>query len=254
MTEPRIVILGRDDETTQIVYNYLAKQFPVSQVVLEESVGGLTVLKRRAKRLGFLSALGQGLFVKLIMPLLLRAARKRIRAIMTAEQLSTAALPTEVITSISSINDTVVFDVIKEQQPTHIIVNGTRLIGKQLLDQLTMPIINIHLGWNPRYRGGNGAYWALWNSDQEHAGVTVHLIDAGIDTGSVLARSVIAAQPTDNFMSYPYLQLAAGLKALVAILKTKTLETTETHDEPSRIWYHPTLWGYFWARLTRGIR
>ena len=239
----RIVILGRDDTMTPIVYNYLAKQFKVSGVILEEQVSGLTVLKRRAKRLGAASALGQGLFVKLVMPFLLSAAKKRIADIIVEKGLKTTAVPTEKRTLVSSVNDDETLKTIADLRPTHIVVNGTRLIDKAVLDQLTIPIINIHLGWNPRYRGGNGGYWALWNNDSEHCGVTVHLIDPGIDTGAILERRVIHPTRADSFMTYPYLQLAAGLRAFTERLQSGDLSTQATQNKPSRVWYHPTIWG-----------
>jgi methionyl-tRNA formyltransferase len=46
----------------------------------------------------------------------------------------------------------------------------------------------VHAGITPRYRGTHGGYWVLLNNDPGHCGVTIHLVDPGIDTGSIVAR------------------------------------------------------------------
>lgn len=251
---PRLIIFGRNDETTRAVYHRLASEFDVRAVVLEEKVPGGTVFMRRRKRLGLIPALGQALFVLLVQPLLVRGGKARIDDLKQELTLNDEETPKELVTHISSINDEAVREVVRSHAPTHIIVNGTRLLTKDTLDAIDAPIINIHLGWNPRYRGGNGAYWAFAEDDADHAGVTVHLIDEGIDTGGVLARAVIAPTREDSFVTYPYLQLAAGLDALMPLLKQPLPKPINTSDEPSGMWYHPTIWGYLWRRMARGIR
>ena len=48
------------------------------------------------------------------------------------------------------------------------------------------PVLNYHAGITPKYRGMNGGYWALATGDAGNFGATVHLVDAGVDTGGVL--------------------------------------------------------------------
>ena len=47
--------------------------------------------------------------------------------------------------------------------------------------------INVHHGAVPGYRGGPPVFWEL-RDELDRVGFTIHLIDAGIDTGPVLAR------------------------------------------------------------------
>jgi hypothetical protein len=53
------------------------------------------------------------------------------------------------------------------------------------------PFINYHAGINPKYRGQDPAYWARVQGDAEHAGITIHLVDEGVDTGAVLFQTCI---------------------------------------------------------------
>ena len=48
-------------------------------------------------------------------------------------------------------------------------------------------LFNIHFSLLPKYRGCNTAVWPILNGEQEH-GVTLHEIDAGIDTGPIIAQ------------------------------------------------------------------
>ena len=82
---------------------------------------------------------------------------------------------------------------LQELAPAVVVVIGTRVIKAATLACISAPIINYHAGINPRYRGQHGYYWALSERDPEHAGVTVHLVDSGIDTGAVLLQARVAA-------------------------------------------------------------
>ena len=50
--------------------------------------------------------------------------------------------------------------------------------------------INVHHGAVPDYRGGPPVFWELLDG-RDKVGFTIHLIDAGIDTGPVLARGEV---------------------------------------------------------------
>lgn len=251
----RLVILAGEHDTTPMVYNRLAQHFTVVGSVVETPVSGWQVIKRRAKRLGWTVAFGQGLFVKLVMPLLRYEARRRVPELQKMFDLDPTPIPPDQLRRVDSVNAPAGIAAVQALQPTHIVVNGTRLLSKQFLVAFPdVPIINLHLGINPRYRGGNGGYWALVNHEREHCGVTVHLIDEGVDTGGVLARGLIAPTDEDNFVTYPYHQLARGLELLVDELERGALRTTNTSAEPSAMWYHPTLWQYCYHRFVTGVR
>ena len=57
------------------------------------------------------------------------------------------------------------------------------------LGSLGCPVVNVHAGITPRYRGVHGGYWALAERHPEWVGTTVHLVDPGIDTGAILAQA-----------------------------------------------------------------
>jgi folate-dependent phosphoribosylglycinamide formyltransferase PurN len=146
--------------------------------------------------------------------------------------------------------------------PAVVVVNGTRIISDAILREVPCPFVNIHAGITPGYRGVHGGYWALAEGRPEMAGTTVHLVDAGIDTGRVLAQAYFTPTRSDSIATYPYLHLADGLPLLVEqverILAGDTLPDVGPahggHDVESRLRWHPTLWGYIWTRIRLRVR
>ena len=67
-------------------------------------------------------------------------------------------------------------------------VFGTSLLKEPLLSMFPGRIVNIHLGLSPYYRGSATIFWALYNEQPELAGATIHYIDAGVDTGSIICH------------------------------------------------------------------
>lgn len=56
--------------------------------------------------------------------------------------------------------------------------------------------INMHPGYLPFNRGMNPNVWPI--VEQTPAGVTIHYVDAGIDTGDVIGQRLVPVQPTDT--------------------------------------------------------
>lgn len=252
----RIILLAGEWETTAVVYHFLEKTTCVAGAVIEKPVARKEFLKKRVKKQGWLRVGGQVLFQLLIARPMSRFSKKRVQEILAAYQLEERKIPEEKVQRVSSVNSPDALTAIRQLQPDLIVVHGTRIISKKLLQEITCPFVNIHAGITPLYRGSHGAYWALVNNDREHCGVTLHLVDPGIDTGTILQQKNIPLTSSDNFITYPYLQLAEGLQ----LLKTSLPEllagrpATTKNNLPSALWYHPTLWGYLYKRLTSGVK
>jgi folate-dependent phosphoribosylglycinamide formyltransferase PurN len=93
---------------------------------------------------------------------------------------------------VDSINSDEAIRVLREYKIDLFVYAGAGILKKKLIDSAPMGVLNAHMGLLPAYRGMNVAEWAAWNRDP--VGCTVHLIDAGIDTGDILiAREVDVA-------------------------------------------------------------
>jgi methionyl-tRNA formyltransferase len=73
-------------------------------------------------------------------------------------------------------------------RPDVIAVFGTSLIRGPLLGYGRLGIFNLHGGLSPHYRGADCTFWALYNGEPAQVGCTLHRIDAGIDSGALVAH------------------------------------------------------------------
>jgi folate-dependent phosphoribosylglycinamide formyltransferase PurN len=252
-----IVILGGEHGSTNIVYNALKPSFDIRGVIIETRVARRQFLSRRVHRLGLFRVLGQILFRGLVVPSLRASSRQRIRDICDQHGLDDRPIEETVVTRVPSVNSDEAIAALRGMDPSVVVVNGTRIISKPVLDSVPARFVNMHAGITPLYRGVHGAYWALVQGDRPACGVTVHLVDPGIDTGTIIDQAVIDPTPQDNFVTYPLHQLAAGLPLLEQAVRDALNGRVATKDPPagpSRLWSHPTLWGYLWHRARHGVK
>jgi len=86
------------------------------------------------------------------------------------------------------INHPEVVNLADRLQPDVIAVFGTSLIRGELQTKGRLGIFNLHGGLSPWYRGADCTFWALYNGEPDQVGCTLHRIDAGIDTGTLIAH------------------------------------------------------------------
>jgi methionyl-tRNA formyltransferase len=86
------------------------------------------------------------------------------------------------------VNDAGVFDAVRRLSPDVVAVFGTSLIKPPLLGLGRLGMLNLHGGLSPDYRGADCTFWALYNGEPEQVGCTLHFINAGIDTGALIAH------------------------------------------------------------------
>jgi folate-dependent phosphoribosylglycinamide formyltransferase PurN len=75
---------------------------------------------------------------------------------------------------------------LKDWAPDLIIFTGGNILRKQLLEVPRLGVVNVHLGLLPEIRGMSSPEWSLLT--HVPIGITIHYVDASIDTGPVLQR------------------------------------------------------------------
>jgi folate-dependent phosphoribosylglycinamide formyltransferase PurN len=85
-------------------------------------------------------------------------------------------------------NDPAEVEAMRQLQPDVVLVFGTSLLKQPLIDSFPGRILNIHLGLSPYYRGAGTNFWPLVNGEPEYCGATIHFLDAGVDTGPIVAH------------------------------------------------------------------
>tara|TARA_B110001450_G_scaffold256772_1_gene288614 strand:+ start:3038 stop:3928 length:891 start_codon:yes stop_codon:yes gene_type:complete len=75
-----------------------------------------------------------------------------------------------------------------------------QIFRNQVLNLPPLRTINCHAGKLPFYRGRNILNWALINDETEF-GITVHFVDAGIDTGDIIKQDCYPITDKDDYQS-----------------------------------------------------
>lgn len=255
--DKNIVMLAQDGELTNVTYNLLAKDFDIERVVIELPEPRGKFVKRRMRRMGVLKVLGQILFQLTIVPVLRRSSRRRIAEIKTQYMLNDSPIDESKIFRVKSVNSKKSRQFLEELKPDVIVVVGTRIIAKRILEAVPVPFVNIHCGITPLYRGAHGAYWALVKRDLQACGVTVHLVDPGIDTGSIIEQALVEPAAEDNYYTYPYLQFGEGVPLIRTAVEDVFNDRLEQKPPPpgeSALWSHPTFFEYIRNRIRLGVR
>ena len=254
----KIVMLCSRGDSSYLVYNKLSEHFSVEKVIIEDSVSTKNLLKRRIKKLGFMTVLGQVLFVGFIVPFLKKASVDRKKEILNeyGASVDDGVMMASEPVFVNSVNDKKCIETLKEINPDIVVVNGTRIISEEVLNCVNAKFVNLHAGITPKYRGSHGAYWALYNDDKENAGVTVHFVDKGIDTGNIIYQSTISVTEKDNFTTYPLLQTCVGvedeIRAINDIMNGDVV--CKTVDLPSGLYSHPTICQYLIKRFLHKVK
>lgn len=252
MNRQTIIILAQDIDTTYILYNLLAKHY-TTYLIIENPPSKISFLKQRAKKLGWLKVVGQVVFI-LYSKILYRVSKSRINQILSKVDID-MKIPKE-IKRVSSVNSSECIEILRDISPNLVVLNGTRIVSAKTLNCIDAPFINMHAGITPKYRGVHGGYWALVERDYNNCGVTIHLVDEGIDTGDIIYQQKIYPTKDDNFCTYPYLQFIEGVKLLKMAIDDIFSNNLKTYsrDLPSKLWYHPTIVEYIKNYLKIGVK
>lgn len=88
-----------------------------------------------------------------------------------------------------------------ERRPDLVVVFGGKLLAEPWFQMPPMGAINFHYGITPDYRGAESVTWAAYHENWSRIGATIHRIDAGVDTGTVISQQPVAVQPGDHLDS-----------------------------------------------------
>jgi phosphoribosylglycinamide formyltransferase-1 len=93
-----------------------------------------------------------------------------------------------------------------------------RLISQPVIDAFGGRIFNLHLSLLPMFPGFGATRKAL-ASGLPYTGVTVHFIDAGVDTGPIIAQQKVAIQASDSEAALGRRQFEAAVPLLLQTVR-----------------------------------
>ncbi len=249
-----VVLLTTSGDLCTIVVNGLAQRIGALTVIEEVPERRAELIKRRVRLCGRVAVAGQ-----LMCGLLQRFGRQRRQARLEAiwREHGLDPKPNAVITvhRVPSVNSAECRALLGSMKPAVVAVYSTRIIGKATREATRAPFINYHAGINPKYRGQHPGYWALANGDEENYGVTIHIVDRGVDTGPVLYQERLKRDARDTIGTYQHAQAAVALPLFARAIEDARAGRLQPHkvDLPSQLWFPPTIWSYLATGLRRGV-
>jgi methionyl-tRNA formyltransferase len=99
-----------------------------------------------------------------------------------------------------------------------VVVAYGKILPGEILELPQRGCINVHASLLPKYRGAAPIQWAIMNGEKR-TGVSIMLMDEGLDTGPVLLQSAMEIGPTDTAGSLSQKLSSAGATLLVQTLK-----------------------------------
>ena len=104
------------------------------------------------------------------------------------------------------------------------------ILPQAVLDLPRLGCLNIHASLLPRWRGAAPIQRAILAGDTE-TGVTIMQMDAGLDTGAMLSKTVVPIRDSDTAASLHDALAAAGASAIVAALANYPALVPVAQDE-----------------------
>lgn len=178
---PRIVILCGDDAHHHYLISELSRHQNVVCAVIEHGVLTETFRQKKFRKWFVL------LYHRVRRTLTGSADyRKSFFAVPGADALDETELPP--MLRVGNINAEETVNAIRNASPDLIVVMGTGILKNSVLSACSAPIINIHGGCLPDYKGNHCFFFALLDRNFTKIASTIHLVDAGIDSGAIIAR------------------------------------------------------------------
>ena len=137
--------------------------------------------------------------------------------------------------------------------PDFIISYGYKYILKApLLERYKNKVINLHISYLPWNRGYHPNFWSFY--DDTPKGVTIHLIDEGIDTGQILFQKVVNFAPHEDTLANTYDRLRREIEELFmdswGEIRSKSVHPLKQNDSYGSFHYKKDLEKY-WTQLPR---
>ncbi len=108
---------------------------------------------------------------------------------------------------------------IRQYNPDLFISVASPVIFKEDLIKIPkLDCINIHNAPLPKYRGILPSFWQLYYGERE-AGITIHKINTGIDTGDIIAQHFVPIESNETLNSLIVKTKKEGAKLMVGVIE-----------------------------------
>jgi methionyl-tRNA formyltransferase len=116
--------------------------------------------------------------------------------------------------TVIAVSDRIDGDWIERERPGFLVSHGYRhILRPDVLEPMEGRAVNLHISLLPWNRGADPNLWSFLEDTPK--GVTIHHIDAGVDTGDLVAQRGVAMRD-DETLATSYARLTSDIAALFA--------------------------------------
>lgn len=120
---------------------------------------------------------------------------------------------------VHSVNQAGIASYLEVVAPDVLVVFGTGRIAPEIFGKARWGAINVHRGIAQLYRGLDSDLWAVHENRFDQIGVTIHGVDAGLDTGEIHAQRRYQVGPEDEIFHLRYHTSVMATEMVVDVLE-----------------------------------
>jgi folate-dependent phosphoribosylglycinamide formyltransferase PurN len=228
--------LFHDYWTEYIKADWAASRFPFDSFIVVEKTRApmIPFLWRRMRRLGLAKVVDELLLRLYYVVFLRRRDNQMLRDLMSAVQRD---IPPDYrrppLYRVHDINSAEAETLLRKLAPDVCVLMLMPILKKKILSIPALGMLAFHPGVTPEYRGTHAPFWAVLNRELWGVGWSLLRIDAGIDSGAVLAQASLRA-PDPLHGSHVLLAHKCHVEGLAGVVETlRQLESGESPNLPT---------------------
>ncbi len=254
----KILFLFHDQWTQYPKADWVASRFPTDGfvVIKKRRPWWGAYLWKRARRLGFRKVADEVLLRLSWVLFQSRRDRRMTRKLLDDLRRDIpAGYRRPPVHRVHDINSAEAEMLLKRLAPDVCVLMVNVILRKGIFAIPRLGMLVFHPGVTPEYRGPHSAFWATLNHEFWGIGWSLLRVDAGIDTGTVLAQGSAAVDPlTESHIFMQHKSHVDGLCHVVDTLRKLAAgeqPAVDTRDRKSSNYTHPGLSDYL--RLRRSL-
>jgi methionyl-tRNA formyltransferase len=116
------------------------------------------------------------------------------------------------------INEAATLDWARDRDADVVLLFGTGILSDAWLDEYEGRVVNLHLGFSPRYRGTATLFWPFVNDELEYVGATIHLAERRVDAGAILKVVTPDIAGGDNYYDISSKTIRKAIDSMPAVV------------------------------------
>jgi len=110
-----------------------------------------------------------------------------------------------------------------EQVDIFLNVHSLYIVHRDVLATPRLGAFNLHPGPLPRYAGLNAVSWAILRGEETH-GVTIHKMEAAVDTGPIVYQSFFPIEESATALSLSFKCVREGVRLMLKLLEIASVD------------------------------